>query len=110
MISDALARAYHLLDQDMLGYLDTVELLTNEHESDDDTVLAVARTEVPRLIAALRGTVSNHKADVFGLCLGCAPIWIDGRYTRTPWPCTVIDSAHTYLKDPDRVFETHSPR
>ncbi|ONI88478.1 hypothetical protein ALI22I_19190 [Saccharothrix sp. ALI-22-I] len=67
MNSDALSRAFHLLDQDMLGYLDTVELLTNEHESDEQTVLAVARTEVPRLVAALRGTLINHSADVFGL-------------------------------------------
>ena len=35
MISAALARAHHLLNQDMLGYLDTVELLTNEHDTDD---------------------------------------------------------------------------
>ncbi|WP_367136699.1 hypothetical protein [Saccharothrix sp. HUAS TT1] len=66
MISGALARAHHLLNQDMLGYLDTVELLTNDQDTDDDTVLAVA---------------------------------------RTPWPCAVIDSAHTHLKDPDRVLE-----
>lgn len=110
MISDALSRAHHLLNQDMLGYLDTVELLTNDHDTDDDTVLAVARTEVPRLIAALRGTLGNHMADVFGLCLGCAPTWADGRFTRTPWPCAVVDSAHTYLKDPDRVFADHFPR
>ncbi|WP_461121934.1 hypothetical protein [Saccharothrix stipae] len=100
MISDALARAHHLLNQDMLGYLDTVELLTTEHDTDDDTVLAVARTEVPRLIAALRGTLTTHKADAAGRCPGC----------HTTWPCAVIESAHTYLKDPDRVLEDHSPR
>jgi hypothetical protein len=99
MISPALARAHHLLNQDMLGYLDTVELLTNEDDTDDETVLAVARTEVPRLIAALRGTLSAHKADGSGLCLSC----------RTTWPCHVIDRAHTHLKDPDRVLDDHSP-
>ncbi|NUT48586.1 MAG: hypothetical protein HOV94_14955 [Saccharothrix sp.] len=95
MMSDALARAFHLLDQDMLGYLDAVEQLTDEHESDDATVLAVARTEVPRLIAALRGTLGAHQPDAVGRCLGCAP---------TPWPCQVIDAAHAYLKDPDSVY------
>jgi hypothetical protein len=104
MISDALSRAFSLLDQDMLGYLDAVEQLTDEHQTDDDTVLAVARTEVPRLIAALRGTLGNHQADILGLCLGCAPTWIDGRFTRTPWPCPVVDAAHTYLKDPDSIY------
>ncbi|KOX33272.1 hypothetical protein ADK67_06990 [Saccharothrix sp. NRRL B-16348] len=104
MISDALARAFHLLDQDMLGYLDTVERLTDERESDDETVRAVARTEVPRLIAALRGTLTNHQADAFGLCLGCAPTWLDGRFTRTPWPCPVVDAAHAFLKDPDSIY------
>ena len=99
MISPALARAHFLLNQDMLGYLDTIELLTNEDDTDDETVLAVARTEVPRLIAALRGTLSNHKADGSGQCLDC----------HDTWPCPVIDSAHTFLKDPDRVLDDHSP-
>ncbi|WP_033437754.1 hypothetical protein [Saccharothrix sp. NRRL B-16314] len=103
MISDALSRAFSLLDQDMLGYLDAVEELTDAHEA-DETVLAVARTEVPRLIAALRGTLGNHQADILGLCLGCAPTWTDGRFTRTPWPCPVIDAAHTYLKDPTSIY------
>jgi hypothetical protein len=104
MIPDALARAYHLLDQDMLGYLDTIEMLIDERNTDQKTVLAVARTEVPRLITALRNTVRSHRADATGQCLGCTTT------ARTSWPCPVIDAAHTYLKDPDRVFETHSPR
>jgi hypothetical protein len=104
MTSDALARAFHLLDQDMLGYLDEVERLTDDHESDVATVLAVARTEVPRLIAALRGTLGDHRPDASGLCLGCAPTWIGGHYTRTPWPCPVVDAAHSYLKDPDLIY------
>ncbi|PSL58028.1 hypothetical protein B0I31_101243 [Saccharothrix carnea] len=99
MISAALARAHHLLNQDMLGYLDTVELLTNDQDTDENTVLAVARTEVPRLIAALRGTLSAHKVDGSGLCLSC----------RSTWPCPVIDRAHTYLKDPDRILDDHCP-
>ncbi|MFJ6672568.1 hypothetical protein ACIQMJ_15785 [Actinosynnema sp. NPDC091369] len=94
MISAALARAHHLLNQDMLGYLDTVELLTNEHDTDDETVLAVARTEVPRLVAALRATLATHKADASGDCPAC----------RTAWPCAVIDSGHAYLKDPDSIY------
>jgi hypothetical protein len=104
MTSEAQARAFFLLDQDMLGYLDAVEQLTDERESDERTVLAVARTQVPRLIAALRGTLGNHQADDLGLCLGCAPTWLDGRFTRTPWPCPVVDAAHTYLKDPDSIY------
>ncbi|XVS63046.1 hypothetical protein ACQPYE_33030 [Actinosynnema sp. CA-299493] len=94
MISAALARAHHLLNQDMLGYLDTVELLTDEHDTDDETVRAVARTEVPRLVAALRATLATHKADASGQCPTC----------RTAWPCAVIDSAHAYLKDPDSIY------
>ncbi|TQM83562.1 hypothetical protein FHX81_5988 [Saccharothrix saharensis] len=94
MISAALARAHHLLNQEMLGYLDTVELLTNEHDTDDETVLAVARAEVPRLVAALRATVATHKADPSGDCPAC----------HTTWPCAVIDSAHSYLKDPDSIY------
>src|SRR5688500_13541794 len=104
MISDALARAFHLLDQDMPGYLDAVELLPTEHENDDDPGRAIAPTAGPRLVAALRGTLGNHQADAFGLCLGCAPTWLDGRFTRTPWPCPVVDAAHTYLKDPDSIY------
>jgi hypothetical protein len=112
MISDALSRAFHLLNQDMLGYLDTVEMLTTEDDTREDIVLAVARTHVPRLIAALRGTLGNHKADAFGLCLGCAPTWTDGRFSRTSWPCPAINGVHDYLKNPDRIYEDfgHKPR
>ncbi|MEV0681337.1 hypothetical protein AB0I60_32940 [Actinosynnema sp. NPDC050436] len=103
-INAALAHALHLLRQDMLGYLDAVEFLTSEDDTDDDTVLAVARTEVPRLVAALRGTVTAHRADHHGLCLGCPATWIDGRLGREAWPCPTIERAQRFLKDPDSIY------
>ncbi|GAA1335826.1 hypothetical protein [Saccharothrix algeriensis] len=105
-ITAALARAHHLLRQDMLGYLDAVERLTSEYEVEDDTVLTVARTEVPRLIAALRATVCDHRADHHGLCLGCPPTWVDGRLGRETWPCPVVDRAQGFLNDPDSIYDT----
>ncbi|WP_433263736.1 hypothetical protein ACQPZF_33065 [Actinosynnema sp. CS-041913] len=105
-INDALARAHHLLQQDMLGYLDTVEHLTSEYDTDDDTILTVARTEVPRLIAALRGTVTGHKPDLHGLCLGCPPTWVDGRLGREAWPCPTISRAQEFLKNPDSIYDS----
>ncbi|MEU4803310.1 hypothetical protein [Actinosynnema sp. NPDC023587] len=104
-INSALAHAHHLLQQDMLGYLDTVELLTSENDTDDDTVLTIARTEVPRLIAALRGTVAAHRADHHGLCLGCPTTWIEGRLGREPWPCPTIERAQKFLKNPDSIYD-----
>lgn len=104
MVSEALSRAFFLLDQEMLEYLDAVEHLTDEHESDRETVLAVARTEVPRLIAALRGALGDHQPDASGLCLGCAPTWTGGRFTRRSWPCPVVDAVHAHLKDRDQAL------
>ncbi len=104
-INDALAHAHHLLEQDMLGYLDAVEHLTSETDTDDHTVLTVARAELPRLIAALRGTVATHKSDHHGLCLGCPPTWVDNHLGREPWPCPTIERTQTFLKNPERIYD-----
>ncbi|RKT56888.1 hypothetical protein [Saccharothrix australiensis] len=104
-VGPALARAHHLLRQDMLGYLDSVEHLTSEHDVEDDTILTVARTEVPRLIAVLRATVADHRADRDGRCLGCPPTPVDGRMVRRGWPCPVLDRAQGFLNDPDSVYD-----
>ncbi|GGP48869.1 hypothetical protein [Saccharothrix coeruleofusca] len=104
-VPPALSRAHELLHQEMLGYLDEVELLTSEADTEDETILDVARTEVPRLVAAVRGMLRDHRADVFGLCLGCAPTWVDGHFAREPWPCPVVGGAHEYLRRPEKLYE-----
>lgn len=108
-VSSALAHAHQLLRNDMLTYIDNVVWLATEH--DDETALAVARAEVPRLVEAIRGALANHRADVSGLCLGCAPTWADSRFVRQNWPCPVVDGMHEHLKHPERVLEAipHAP-
>ncbi|MBP2325616.1 hypothetical protein JOF56_006001 [Kibdelosporangium banguiense] len=80
--TSALERAHFLLRQDMYGYLDAVEMLTDETTVEDEDILVVAREHLPRLIPAVRGTLSRHRPDAFGHRLGCPPGWANGQYTR----------------------------
>lgn len=104
-IPDALARAQDLLRQDMIGYLDEVEFLIAESEQNDDVVAELARNEVPRMAAAMRGVLGHHQRDHFGLCLGCAPTWDQGRWVRESWPCPVVNEMQRYLRNPDAIYE-----
>ncbi|MCP2169547.1 hypothetical protein [Goodfellowiella coeruleoviolacea] len=104
-ISDALARAQDLLKQDMTGYLSEVEYLIADSDHGDEVVAEVARSEVPRLVAAIRGAIINHKRDLYGMCLGCAPTWEQGRWVREPWPCPVVNELQQYVRDPDSIYD-----
>jgi hypothetical protein len=105
-----LERAFYLLHQDLLGYLDAVEELTDDANADDEEILAVAREHVPNLIGALRGVICKHRADVRGLCLGCAPTWTGQGFVRELWPCPAINEVHRYMQEPESVSgNMHSP-
>jgi hypothetical protein len=106
----ALERAHHLLQQDMYLYLDTLEMLTDESNVDDEDILAIAREHLPHLIDAVRGALGKHQADTFGHCLGCPPAWTNGQYTRTVWPCAVVDQIHGYMLKPETIYRKRATR
>jgi hypothetical protein len=70
--------------------LHTLEEVANS--ADDDSVLLVARSELPRLVAGWRAVLADHSPDLRGHCPACSSFW-------RPWvaPCTVWLSAYKHL-------------
>jgi hypothetical protein len=98
-MTSALERAAFLLREDMLGYIDAVEQVTHESNTDsDEEILVAAREHLPRLVAALRGAIGKHQADPTGLCVSCAPL--------TRWPCPVVNEMHSHMVKPGVVWGT----
>ena len=60
--------------------------------ADDDSVLVVVRSELPRLVAGWRAVLADHSLDIRGHCPACSSFW-------RPWvaPCTVWLSAYKHL-------------
>jgi hypothetical protein len=99
-----------LLRQDMLGYIDAVEMFTDEENVSDEDVLTMAREHTPRLISAIRGALRNHQPDIFGLCLGCGPSWTGEGFVRAAWPCGIVNEMHKCMLAPENVYgATHAP-
>src|SRR5581483_1326000 len=72
---------------------DRLHMLEQEASStDDDSVLLVARSELPRLVAGWRAVLAHHSPDLRGRCPACSSLW-------RPWvaPCTVWLSAYKHL-------------
>jgi hypothetical protein len=60
--------------------------------ADDDSVLLMARSELPRLVAGWRAVLTTHSPDLRGRCPECSSLWgaCDG-------PCAVWLSAYKHL-------------
>lgn len=101
-LSPAHTAAYWYLRDRIVTCIDNAECILDD--SSDEVVLALAHNEMPRLIAAIRGVVKDHRTDKFGHCIACGYSRIGESYEPRTWPCPVINSVHEYLNDPDRVF------
>lgn len=60
---------------------------------DDHAVAHAARTQLPKLVEALRAVLDEHAPDEFGRCPNCR----SSRFARTPAPCRAYLSAHLCL-------------
>ncbi|KAA5825459.1 hypothetical protein F1721_33020 [Saccharopolyspora hirsuta] len=74
---------------------------------DDRAVIALARSEVPHLIEAVRTLMAGHEPNELGECPACSRVL---QRWRKPWrrptsPCKVYLSARRSLFDED-----HEPR
>jgi hypothetical protein len=74
---------------DRLGFL-----VSRALRGDDDTALHVARVEVPKIVAALRALLDEHRPDERGRCVTCKR----SRFGRKlPSPCRAYLAAHLCL-------------
>ncbi|WP_285609233.1 hypothetical protein [Actinokineospora globicatena] len=68
--------------------------LSDHARADDDTDAArLARTELPRVVAALRAVLDEHRPDRDGRCPTCRT----RLFTRAPSPCRAYLTAHLCL-------------
>lgn len=63
---------------------------------DDESVVRLARQELPRVVGTLAAILREHEPDEVGRCMRCG-----GRWHRRPHPCPVWRSAHQLLVDED---------
>lgn len=79
-------------------------LVSRALRGDDDTVLGLARVEVPKLVTALRALLDEHQPDERGRCPTCRR----GRLRRKlPAPCRAYLAAHLCLMIADQNTGGH---
>lgn len=80
------------LDKSLHDHLsDLMRLAAN---ADDRTAVGLARAELPRMVAALKALLDEHRPDENGRCTTCR----SRRFSRrTPSPCRAYLAAHLCL-------------
>jgi hypothetical protein len=79
------------LESSLAEYL--IEVSSRARHGDDRAAAGLARTELPKLVKALRAVLDEHSPDSFGRCASCRR----SRFGRTPTPCRAYLSAHLCL-------------
>jgi hypothetical protein len=93
------------LDKSLNDHLAT--LVRRAAEADDETVVELARSELPRVVAALKTLLDEHQPDEHGRCPTCRT----RRWSRRlPAPCRAYLSAQlclTVVGQSDHGRHTH---
>lgn len=93
-LSPVLADAHRLVRQDLYLHLDNAEHLASSYLEWSEEDIDSARALIADLITVVRGVLALHdKADA-AQCNTCA----------MPWPCTVLETVHRLVKNPDAEF------
>ena len=86
------------------------DLVRRAERGDDATACALARTELPKLVTALRALLDEHRPDDSGRCATCRR----KRFSRKlPSPCRAYLTAHLCLmiaEELDTDQERPAPR
>ena len=83
-----------ILRQAVWERLDMLDELASR--ADTDSLLSVARTELPRLTDGWRALLAAHEPDARGRCPECSSRW-----RPRAAPCTVWRAAHQHLVSTD---------
>jgi len=92
--SPALMDAFGLLREDLYVHLEEASYLADDDEwSPED--MDRARQLIRDLVFVVRGLLVEHRTQEGGHdCTICS----------APWPCPVVNTIHTVVKDPQRQF------
>jgi hypothetical protein len=88
-----------ILRQAVWDRLDMLDELVSR--ADADSLLSVARTELPRLADGWRALLASHEPDSRGRCPECSSRW-----RPRAAPCTVWRAAHDNLISADNLSQT----
>lgn len=94
MHSPLLAEALDLLSDDLLVHLDEADLLATQHAEWSEQDMNSARKVIVDLVLTIRGMLIEHERQNNGDCQICT----------SAWPCPVVTTIHSFLKDPHREF------
>lgn len=72
-------------------------VITSAETADGSAALYLARSELPRVAAALRAVLDEHRPDERGRCRSCRR----RRFGRAPTPCRAYLTAHLCLLTAD---------
>lgn len=91
-MSPARKQAYSLLRNEICMYLEGAEELSqlDWYEQEAEQV----RKVIPDLVTIIRGMMVLHEVVNNGNCKTCSQ----------PWPCSITETIHTLVKDPERTF------
>lgn len=92
--SPVLADAFDLLREDLFIHLEEAESLADQDRGWSAEDALRAGTLIGDLVHVVRALLGEHGLDPDGDCQICA----------SAWPCLVVETIHTFLKDPQRQF------
>jgi len=93
-LSPAVADAFRLLRTDLYLHLDEAEFLAGRWDEWSDDDVNTARALIPALVLLGRQLLREHDVRADGDCEVCA----------SAWPCPVVTTIHTVVKDPEHRF------
>ncbi|WP_018681076.1 hypothetical protein [Actinokineospora enzanensis] len=79
------------MESSLRGYL--ADLGRRAEVDTEDAAAHLARTELPRVVAALRALLDDHRPDTNGRCPSCRTRLL----TKAPAPCRAYLTAHLCL-------------
>lgn len=93
-LSPVHAEAFALLRDDLCAHLDEADSLASQIPDWSDDDMKTARELIGDLVLVLRGVLIEHQLQSSGDCRICT----------STWPCPVVSTIHTLVKDPQRQF------
>ncbi|MGQ0778642.1 MAG: hypothetical protein ACT4NY_30230 [Pseudonocardiales bacterium] len=95
-ISPAVAYVFRLIRTDLYGHLDETDYLAFKHDEWSPQDAEEARKLISNLVLVIRGLLIEHVIQDSDDCLICT----------SQWPCPVVTTIHTLIKDPEHHFTT----
>ena len=99
-LSPVMADAFALLREDICAHLDEADALALQDADWSADDMDKARELIGNLVLGIRGLMIEHELQSSGECRTCA----------SSWPCSVMATIHSFVKDPEGQFVTLANR